>query len=208
MEWSYKESVPFFGSKYVPNDNYLVLVFESGPLAVLSFVGGGGLAGDIHSCGLTPDSLIRVYLTWHQVHSVTGRAPSLDSLDFKECHFRSFGCATKYQGRWEHAVSCFVVLKHHISHQSWTFSEVNANHKTFDGWDWTTGPLICWGYSEDYMENNAFSVVRGVWSVSKIMGTRKFMFLVCLRGISEKVIRLSSLAMYIGTQWHVISDVL
>lgn len=38
-----------------------------GPLAVLRLVGGGGLRGDAHGTGLTPDVLVSQYLSVNQV---------------------------------------------------------------------------------------------------------------------------------------------
>lgn len=38
-----------------------------GPLAVLRLVGGGGLRGDAHRTGLTPDVLVSQYLSVNQV---------------------------------------------------------------------------------------------------------------------------------------------
>lgn len=42
-----------------------------GPLAVLRLVGGGGLRGDAHGTGLTPDVLVSQYLSVNKVDRAT-----------------------------------------------------------------------------------------------------------------------------------------
>lgn len=67
MKWNKKVSASCYIEKYVPNDNFLLLIFEGGPIGVLKLIGGGGLSKDIQNGGLTPDTVIRQYLSWHQV---------------------------------------------------------------------------------------------------------------------------------------------
>lgn len=66
MKWNKKSDVSSYSERYIPNDSLLFLVFESGPLGVLSLIGGGGLINDVQNCGLSPDSIIRQYLLWNQ----------------------------------------------------------------------------------------------------------------------------------------------
>ncbi|PNF38671.1 hypothetical protein B7P43_G01219 [Cryptotermes secundus] len=67
MEWSKKPDVSYYSENYVQTDGLLLLQFERGPLAVLRLVGGGGLRGDAHGTGLTPDVLVSQYLSVNQV---------------------------------------------------------------------------------------------------------------------------------------------
>jgi hypothetical protein len=55
-----------------------------GPLAVLRLVGGGGLRGDAHGTGLTPDVLVSQYLSVNQVDRAVNLLLSLswDSYGF------------------------------------------------------------------------------------------------------------------------------
>lgn len=53
--------------KYAQLDSFVVLAFETGPLACLKIFGGCGLKRDIHTSGFTVDVLIHNYLCGNQV---------------------------------------------------------------------------------------------------------------------------------------------
>ena len=66
MKWSKKLDALTYSEKFISNDGLLLIVFENGPLGILSLIGGGGLLNDIQNCGLTPDAIIKQYLMWNQ----------------------------------------------------------------------------------------------------------------------------------------------
>ncbi|KAJ1531550.1 hypothetical protein ONE63_000223 [Megalurothrips usitatus] len=68
IKWNGKAETNFYGENFSASDCFLLLLFDRGPLALLRFVGGGGLLGDIHSAGgYTVDSLVAQYLWANQV---------------------------------------------------------------------------------------------------------------------------------------------
>lgn len=75
-KWNKKPSATCFIDKDPPNDSLLLLIFEGGPLGVLSLIGGGGLQ-EVPD-GLTPDSLVRQYLLWNQIEKAINLLLSLN----------------------------------------------------------------------------------------------------------------------------------
>lgn len=78
MDWKKKPVASCYGGKYIPKDNFLLLIFEGGPLGVLNLIGGGGLSGDNQRYGLTSDVIIKQYLLWNQVDKAINLLLSLN----------------------------------------------------------------------------------------------------------------------------------
>lgn len=77
MKWNKKPNASCYIDKYAPNNGFLLLIFEGGPLGVLSLIGGGGLANGISS-GLTSDVIVRQYLLWNQIDKAINLLLSLN----------------------------------------------------------------------------------------------------------------------------------
>lgn len=84
MQWGKKPDVTQYCENFAQTDGMLLLQFERGPLALLRLVGGGGMKGDVHGVGLTPDALVLLYLNLNQVDKAINLLLSLnwDSYGF------------------------------------------------------------------------------------------------------------------------------
>lgn len=66
ISFSKKPDVQTHNESYAQTDCFLMLSFETGPIACLRYFCGAGMSGDIHNSGLTADVLVNRYLLLNQ----------------------------------------------------------------------------------------------------------------------------------------------
>lgn len=64
---SEKPDLAQYNEKYMQSDSFVLLLFETGPMAILRLFGGNGHKGDVHTSGFTADVLIQQYLKLNSV---------------------------------------------------------------------------------------------------------------------------------------------